>query len=815
MRSRPNNFSLLFFALLILLVWVGCAQQDLYEPPGSPFEEVGRVPLPSENEGVAIIGRYAFVAGGQAGLHSIDFTDPRNPVLLQTLNTLKYSESVEVVRSFVDHQLQDIALVVEGTEGITSYDITDPGNMTSFNSGTTAVFGNRVYVDQPEDPDEPFVAFLAESWKGVRIFESIPAQPGILAYNGVFVGTQGYAEGIEVRNGYAYVADDEMGLAVLDVRILDLDAVSLVSWADTPGEALDVVLEGDYAYVADGKKGLAIFRINEGDTPEPVANLDLTGDCQSVAVRDGLVALAGRWGGTIFVDVSNPSDPIFLGRSLGYSMDLAISSEGFILVADKDNGLIVLQGPGEFTDNTPPSPVRSLTTQSFGIGAVRLNWFATGDDGMMGQASSLDIRYSETPIVDEASWDAATIVTGVPLPDPPGTEMSFVVSELSDGEKHFAIRFSDEVGHISSLSNPVSGIPGEGILLLDGSLDIQGGTTEDTYTYGVTYIFDEAPTVHQVVIDGTAFEMSVAETKIDEIAYTYQTQLPAGSHTYSFNFEVADPEVPPATTEETTGPLIGSLVFTMGSSDTENTLDPNYEPGRQTDEWQHTVVLSNTIESLVSEVTQAQWTSLGFVNPSSFSGANRPVESVTWLQAVQYCNALSADDGLTSAYDIAGETVTWDQEADGWRLPTEAEWEWLCRSGSTTTFAGGPLTGRVCNVDPVLDAMGWYCGSTFADDPSTSDVSQKTANSAGLYDMHGNVWEWCWDWYGDYRVADEDGDGVVLDPTGAHSGTQRVVRGGSWYGGSEDCRSANRESRFTDSADDVVGLRVVRTIFSK
>ena len=190
------------------------------------------------------------------------------------------------------------------------------------------------------------------------------------------------------------------------------------------------------------------------------------------------------------------------------------------------------------------------------------------------------------------------------------------------------------------------------------------------------------------------------------------------------------------------------------------------------------------------------------------------METLTWLQAVQYCNALSLNDGLTAAYDIDGQQVDWNREADGWRLPTEAEWEWLCRAGSTTAFALGPLTERVCNVDPVLDSMGWYCGSTFPGVPSTSNVGQKAANNKGLYDMHGNVWEWCWDWFGDYRVGDLDGDGVVLDPVGAAGGTQRVVRGGSWFVGSEDCRSAKRGSHYPDTAENVVGMRVVRTIFS-
>ncbi len=81
--------------------------------------------------------------------------------------------------------------------------------------------------------------------------------------------------------------------------------------------------------------------------------------------------------------------------------------------------------------------------------------------------------------------------------------------------------------------------------------------------------------------------------------------------------------------------------------------------------------------------------------------------------------------------------------------------------------------------------------------------------------MHGNVAEWCWDWYGDYRLADPDGNGVVLDPAGPAAGTERVVRGGSWYGGSEECRSAARDRRYPDSADESVGLRAVRTVIAE
>ena len=794
-----------------------CAQQDLYEPPGSPFHRIGHVPLPSQNEGVATLDRYAFVAGGQAGLHAVDFTDPAHPFLLQTINTQKYSESVEVVRTFVDNTLQDIALVVEGTEGITSYDVTDPDGMTSFETGTTAVFGNRVCVQEADDPQVPYIVYLAESWKGVRIFESIPAQPGILAYNGVFAGTNGYAEGVDVKDGYAYVADDEMGLAVLDARVLDLGSVVLVSWCDSPGEALDVDIEGDYAYVADGYQGLAIFAIDGAETPERIAQLDLDGKCRAVAVRDDLAVLCAQGGGVHFVDISNPRDPVFLGRVLtGYAMDLTISREGYVLVVDRQEGLIILGGDYHFEDRTPPLRVTSLVAQPFDLGSIRLQWHMTGDDRLEGTAASVEIRMAATPITDQDTWDAATVLDDPPSPEAPGTLMSHVVGGLTGGQEyHFALMIHDDAGHDSGIGNDASATAGEGILLLDPGLDIQGGTTADTYTYEITYIFSTDPSIHQVIIDSTPHDMTaVPAGRAGETLYRYQTTLPRGEHSYSFRFGVDDPSIPDQTTETAAGPVVGTLAFTMGSPATTEESDPAYEPGRETDEWQHTVVLSDSLVAAVYEVKQSQWTAMGLGNPSHFTGGDLPVDSVTWLQAVDFCNLLSADQGLDAAYTVDGTDVTWNRDADGWRLPTEAEWEWLARGGSTTAFAAGPITALVCNQDPVLVDLGWYCGSDFSPGtPGTREVGQLDSNAAGMYDMHGNVWEWCWDWYGDYRQLDTDGDGVVLDPAGPVSGTERVVRGGSWYSGSEACRSANRGYRFPDSTDDIVGLRVVRTIF--
>ncbi len=796
----------LFVITVSLLLAGGCAKQDLYDPPGASVERVGTLHLPSVNEGVAVMGRYAFVAGGQAGLHAIDFSDPAHPVLLQTINTLKYSESVEVVRTFVDHTLQDVALVVEGTEGVTSYDITDPSNMISFNTTTTAVFGNRIFVEQKEDPQIPYNVYMAEGWKGLRIFESIPNQPGILNYNGVFSPTNGYGEGVFAKDGFCYVADDEMGLAVLDVRVLELGSVELVSWCDSPGEALDVVIQGQFAYVADGNEGLAIFSINGGETPIRISQISLEGKCRAIAVRDGVAILAAQSSGVNFVDVNDPHNPIFLGRiDTEYAMDLTLSSEGFVLVVDRDEGLIIFQSPHEFIDNTPPARVTSLTSGPFGEQSIRLQWYMTGDDRMEGIAASLDIRMSDAPITDETTWEAATVLQNLPEPEKPGSLLSHVITGLEGTQtRHFAMKVSDETGATTSLSNGTSSAPGEGIFLADASLDIKGGTTSDTYTYEISYVYPSAPSVHQVVIDGTGHEMTAVTNLSGETLYRYQTQLPAGYHNYYFNFEATGSD--PIATSETPGPVVGHLAFSMGSTE-------EIDPARDLDEWQHTVVLSNDITSQVYELSQQMWQDLGLTNPSHFPSSDNPVETITWLQAIEACNLQSSADGRTPVYTIDGNSVTWNQTTDGWRLPTEAEWEFLCRAGTTTSFPGGDLTARVCNEDPVLSPMAWYCGSFASIEPAPQPVGQKINNPGGLHDITGNVWEWCWDWYGEYRVQDTDGDGVVLDPLGPTVGTQRVIRGGSWYTGTESCRSANRDKRYPDTSDDTIGLRMVRSIF--
>jgi formylglycine-generating enzyme required for sulfatase activity len=246
--------------------------------------------------------------------------------------------------------------------------------------------------------------------------------------------------------------------------------------------------------------------------------------------------------------------------------------------------------------------------------------------------------------------------------------------------------------------------------------------------------------------------------------------------------------------------------FTMGS--------PADEAGRQDNETQHQVTLTKFIYVSKHEITQTEWQNVMGWNESDFKGANRPVEEVTWFDALKYCNERSARENKTQVYHITditpdgnhieAATVTAIWSANGYRLLTEAEWEYTCRAGSATAFCNGGITNTACGqVDPNLDLVGWYCGNA---GDTTHEVGGKAANAWGLEDMHGNVWEWCWDWkgYWDYPT------GPVTDPLGAASGDYRVIRGGGWLGGGAQwCRSAARGGNNPDGRSGV-GLRVAR-----
>jgi len=199
------------------------------------------------------------------------------------------------------------------------------------------------------------------------------------------------------------------------------------------------------------------------------------------------------------------------------------------------------------------------------------------------------------------------------------------------------------------------------------------------------------------------------------------------------------------------------------------------------------------------EVTQEAYERIAGRNPSKAKDPKKPVERVRWTDAVRFCNLRSAREGLAPCYDL--ETFRCDFTADGYRLPTEAEWEYACRAGTPTRFAFGD------------DAKDLAKSAWFKDNAGGSPhpVGEKAANPWGLHDLHGNVWEWCNDWYGEraYETA------VNPDPRGAETGDERLLRGGSFSATAESCRSATRMSETPAFADacfgsEAYGFRCVR-----
>ena len=222
--------------------------------------------------------------------------------------------------------------------------------------------------------------------------------------------------------------------------------------------------------------------------------------------------------------------------------------------------------------------------------------------------------------------------------------------------------------------------------------------------------------------------------------------------------------------------------FIMGS--------PTSEERRNRDETQHQVTLSRGFWMLETQVTQLMWESVMGSNPSKFNGINLPVEQVSWNDCQEYIQKLNSllagTPGVPSGFKFS--------------LPTEAQWEYACRAGTSTPFNfGSTLNGDKANCDGNFPYGTSTKGQYLV---KTTEVGSYPANAWGLYDMHGNVWEWCADWYGDYPR------GVVIDPGGSPSGSLRVRRGGSWHSDAGDCRSADRDCHDPSSGNRSIGLRL-------
>jgi len=348
---------------------------------------------------------------------------------------------------------------------------------------------------------------------------------------------------------------------------------------------------------------------------------------------------------------------------------------------------------------------------------------------------------------------------------------------------------------------------------------------------------DQGDEWHQVIIDVSQYPNPVisirivAETGSDETSdiaiddlyfgeYYHPTLTPTYTPTPTMtptNTPTFTPSnTPTQTATPTYAPQPVSMVslfpgsFTMGS--------PLDEMCHESDENLHDVNLSAGYRIQINEVTQLQWLMVFDENPSSNLGEYKPVESVTWFDVCVFCNRMSELDGYTPCYysdqayqdifdgtpPITNGTVFWDQTANGYRLPSEAEWEYACRSTTTTSYNNG-LNGLSCiDSDSNLDPIAWYGENSLGE---YHETMQKDPNIWGIYDMHGNVREWCWDWYEAVYPS-----GTVTNPIGPETGDHRVCRGGNYSAYPSACRSADRDNILPGNILVGTGLRLAKNL---
>ena len=456
-----------------------------------------------------------------------------------------------------------------------------------------------------------------------------------------------------------------------------------------------------------------------------------------------------------------------IGRGVNMFQARAMDNEGAV---DLTPAVLTFTGVVDHFPDTPEllSPSGGLETQS-ATPLLIASPFSDPDPASYLAAARFDVR-SDGGDYGKPAWTSGELRPGV-------TAVHIPAGKLQAGTRYWwRVQYRDDTGLWSAWSAETAFVAAA----LQPSLVIQrilrtGPNVTIEWTdreAGRVYTVESAETLPS----GWRPVPPTAQWPISSTDWTWT--VPAGTKALFYRVRADQPGGSPNPDPANLASIPAGM-FTMGS--------PASEQDRQGVESPQTVVtLTREFWMGKYEVTQAEYLAVMGSNPSAFTGdLNRPVEQVSWNDATNYCAKLTARE-LSSGRLPPGYA---------YRLPTEAEWEYAARAGTTTRFTFGDDPGYTQLAD-----YAWYWDNG---GHTNHPAGPKQPNPWGLYHMYGRVWEWCSDWYGTYP------GGSVTDPNGPGSGAVRVLRGGSWYAGGQSCRSATRYFSTPDRLNDDVGFRVV------
>jgi len=576
-----------------------------------------------------------------------------------------------------------------------------------------------------------------------------------------------------IGNGRAYVEQDveikgiNFGNTKGTVSFNGVTATTITKWNDTliiVNVPQNATTGNVIVTTSNGKKSNGFLFTIASDS-DPFINMISP---VSVAIGDEVRIVGKNFGdtqGTSYVDFNGVKATKYNSWSKSEIKvvvpDGAISGPVRVFVGTQGSNFVNIT----ITVGMPDPIITSLSKNEFEIGEVIT---ILGQNFGKMQTDSSFVYFNTIKATDILSWENIMIKVTVPKNATSG-QLKVFIGKQSSNPVNYTIKTSVKEPKITSIV-PSIAQSGQEVDIMGENFGATKGS--DAYVmFGTTKI-----TSFKLWSDTkvTFIVPEVAAGTVD--VYLFNNNLKSNSVKFTVQ-QKANAIVPMV--------LVPKGTFMMGSADPK---DGDAYP-------QMKVTISKDFYVSETEITQAQYKKvMNQKNPSRIQGDDYPVEQVTWLDAIDFCNRLSKLEGLSEVYTINGTNVTFNKNANGYRLLTEAEWEYAARASSTGKF--GNLNGS----EAAINKIGW----TNANTDKLQKVKLLQPNDFGLYDMHGNVAEWCWDLYDFYD------EGEYTDPTGPTDGVERVFRGGGYIDGPAFCTVYKRYSGSTQMFQYYIGFRVAR-----